>query len=123
MWRRGRNGANPGMVPPWGRGSSSRGRTHGRNILSSGSGSYMSRHGGGCSGGHGDDDNKAWVGASGRGRRRVPHYGPEAVSFTRLHHGCVGEGGEKERMGGREVSEMIWNEKQRKGRGGGGGVK
>ena len=121
MWQRGRNGANPGMVPPWGRGSSSRGRTHGRNVLSSGSGDYMSRHGGGDSGGHYDDNNRAWVGASDRGRRRLPHSRPEAVSSARLHHGWVGKGEEMERMGGREVLEMIWNEMQRKGGGGGGG--
>ena len=52
MWRRGRNGANLGMVPPWGRGSSNRGGTHGRNVLSGGSGGCMSRHDGGGSGGH-----------------------------------------------------------------------
>ena len=51
MWRGGRNGPNPGMVPPWGRGSSSRGRTDGRNVLSDGSGGCRSRHSGGCSSG------------------------------------------------------------------------
>ena len=56
MWQRGRNGTNSGMVPPWGRGSSSRGRTYGRNVLSGSSGGYMSRHDGG-SGGHSGDDN------------------------------------------------------------------
>ena len=55
MWRRVRNGANPGMVPPWARGSSSRGmgsisnrgRTHGRTALSGGKGGDRGRHGGG----------------------------------------------------------------------------
>ena len=51
------------------------------------------------------------VGAAGRGRRRLSHSGPEAVSSTLLHHGWVGEGEGMERMGGGEVSEVIWNEK------------
>ena len=45
MWWRWRNGANSGMVPPRGRGSRSRGRTHGRNVLSGDSGGCKSRHG------------------------------------------------------------------------------
>ena len=36
MWLRGENGANPGMIPPQGRGSDSRSRTHGRDLLNSG---------------------------------------------------------------------------------------
>ena len=85
------------MVPPWGKGSSSRGRTHDRNVLSGGSGGCRSRGGG----------SRAWVGAAGRGRRRPPHSGLKVVSFALLHHGWAGEGEEMERMGGREVSEMI----------------
>ena len=50
---------------------------------------------------------RARVGAAGRGRRRLPHSGLEAVSSARLHHGWAGEGEEMERMGGGEVSEMI----------------
>ena len=99
MWWRGRNGANLGMVPPWGRGSSSRGRTHGRNVLRSGSGGGRSRHG--------DDGSEAKVGAADRGRRRLPHSRPEAVSSARLHHSWAREGEEMERMGGGGFSEMI----------------
>ena len=97
------------MVPPWDRGSNSRGRTHGKNALSGGSGGYKSRHGDGGSGGWrcSSDDIRAWVGATDRGRRRVPHSRPEAVSSARLHHGCAVEGEEMERLRGREVSEMI----------------
>ena len=91
------------MVPPWGRGSSSRGRTHGRNDLSGGSGGCRSRHRSDGSGG----GSRNWVGAAGKGRRRLPHYGPEAVSSVRLHHGWAREGEEMERLGGREVLEMI----------------
>ena len=43
-----------------------------------------------------------------------------AVTSAHLHHGWVGEGEEMERIGGRKVSEMNWNEKEKKG---GGGVK
>ena len=111
MWWRGRNGANLGMVPHWGRGSSSRGRTYGRNVLSGGSGGGRSRHGGCGSGGgrsrHGGSGSGARVGAAGRGRRRLPHFRPEAVSSACLHHGCAGEGEEMEMMGGGEVSELI----------------
>ena len=85
MWWRGGNGANPGMVPP--RGSGSRSRTHGRDLLNgSGSMGYWSGGGG----------MMARVGASGRGRRRLPHPGPEAVSSARLDHGWVREGEEME---------------------------
>ena len=96
MWRREGNGANPGMVPPWGRGSSSRGRTHGRNVLSGGIGEGRSRHddgddnSGGCR--YSGRGSRVKVGATGRGRRRPPHSGPEAVSSARLHHGWAGEG-------------------------------
>ena len=97
------------MVPPRGRGSDSRRRTHGRDALSGGG---RIRHG--CDSGDGfrsrhDDDSsgsrisdggsKAMVRATGRGRRRLLHYGKEVVSSTRLHHGWVGEGEEMERMG------------------------
>ena len=103
MWRRGRNGANPGMVPPRNRGSGSRST---RDVLSSNGG--RSRHSGsgdcrsssGCSGG----GRRARVRASGKGRRRLPHSGPNVVPSARLHHGWVGEGEEMERMGGRKVS-------------------
>ena len=107
MWRKGRNGANLGMVPHWGRGSNSRGRTHGRNALSGDSGGCRSRHGGGGGGGHDGGGSRAWVGARRRGRRRLPHSGPEAMSFAHLHHVWAGEGEEMERLGGREVLEMI----------------
>ena len=92
------------MVPPWGMGSSSRGRTHGKNVLSGGS---RTRHGDGSSGGHGSGDSggcrcsdggtRAWVGAAGRGRRSLPHFGPEAVSTACLHHGWAGERDEEDR--------------------------
>ena len=93
------------MIPPWGRGSSSRGIAYGRNVLSGG----RSRHGGGSSGGCrcGGDGNRARVGGVGRGKRRLPHFGLEAMSSARLHHGWAGEGEEIERMGGGEVLEMI----------------
>ena len=42
------------------------------------------------------------------------------MSSALLHHGWIGEGEEMERMGGRDVSEVIWNDKERGGRGGGG---
>ena len=114
MWGRGRNRANPGVVPAWGRDSSSRGRTHGRNVLSG----DRRRHGGSDSGGgrssggsgswrYSGGGSRARVGSAGRGRRRLPHSGPEAVSSAHLHHGWTGEGEEMERMGGGEVSEMI----------------
>ena len=111
------------MVPPWGRGSS-RGRTHGRNVLSGSSGGCRSRHGDGSSGGH-DDNNGGWrcsgggsraqVGAAGRGKRRLPHSRPEAMSSACLYHGGDGEVGWK--RGFRNDSGM----KRREGRGGGGG--
>ena len=63
----------------------------------------------------------AKVGVASRGRRRLPHLGPDAVSSSRLDHGWVDEGEEMERIGGRNVSEMNWNEKERRGGGGGGG--
>ena len=103
-----RNGANPGMVPPRGRGSDSRSRTHGKDALSGGS-----KSSGGWS--------RAVVGAVDRGRRRLPHSGSKVVSFACLHHGWVGEGEEMERRGGREISEVIWNETGGGGGGGGGG--
>ena len=69
--------------------------------------------GGGGSRGYwsGGDDRIARVGAADKGRRRLPHLGLEAVSSTRPDHGWVREGEEMERMGGRKVSEMNWNEK------------
>ena len=96
MWGRGRNRANPGIVPVWGRSSSNRGLgsginlciTHGMTALGSGSGGARSRHGGNDRNG---DGRRARVGPVGRGRRRLPHYGQEAVSSTRLHHGWAGE--------------------------------
>ena len=56
---------------------------------------------------------RARVGAAGRGRRRLLHFGSEAVSFACLHHGWVGEG--------EEISEVSWNERGGGGGGGGGG--
>ena len=123
MWRRGRNGANPGMVLPWNKGSGIRSRTYGRDVLNGGSG--KSRHDGSgcCKSGSGSSGGgrRARVGAAGRGRRRLPHSRLEAVSSALNHHGWVGEGEDIERMGGRKVSEMNWNEKERRGGGGGGG--
>ena len=105
------------MVPPWGRGSNSKGITYGRNVLSDDSGGCKSRHGDGGSGGHSGGGSggwrcsgggsRAWVGAADRGRRRLPHSRPKTMSFARLHHGWAREGEEMERLGGREVSEMI----------------
>ena len=88
MWRRGRNGANPGMVPPRNRGSDIRSRTHGRDVLNGGSGSRS-----------GDGGRRARVRATGRGRRRLPHFGPEAVSSAHLHHGWVREGEDGRKKG------------------------
>ena len=111
MWRRGRNRANPGVVPPRNRGSDGRSR----DVLSGGSGNGGSRHGdSGSSGGSG----KTRVGASGRGRRRLTHSRPKVMPSTRLHHNWAGEGVEMERMGGRKVSKMKLNGKERRGRGG-----
>ena len=126
MWWRWRNGANPGMVPPRGRASNSRSRTHGRDALSGGrsrhGGESRSKHDGGNSGCRSSDGgSRARVGAACKGRRRFPHSGSEVVSSARLHHGWVGVGEEMERRGGGEVSEVIWNENE-KGRGGGGGL-
>ena len=134
MWRRGRNRANPGMVPPRGKGSDNRSRTHGRDALSGDSGDGRSQNGG-CSGGgcksRHDGGSKGWgrigegsrarVGVTGRERRQLLHSRLEVVSSARLHHGCVGEGEEMERRGGGEVSEVIWNERGGGGGGGGGG--
>ena len=130
MWQKGRNGANPSMVPPWGKGSSSRSRTHGRDALSGGNcGGGGSRHGGGgswhdsggsgsCRSKHGDDNNGY---RRSRGRRILPHFGPKAVSYAHFHHGWVGEGEKMERMGGGgggvgggEVSEVIWHDEERR---------
>ena len=57
--------------------------------LGSGTSGGRSRHGGDDSSG---DGRRARVGPAGRGRRRLPHSGPEAVSSARLHHGWAGEG-------------------------------
>ena len=101
MWRRGRNGANPGMVPPQNRGSSGRGS---RGVLSGSSGGSRSRHDGNNGGRSSDDIMRDRLGASSRGRRRLPHSWPEVMPSVRLHHGRVGEGEEMERMGGIKVS-------------------
>ena len=90
MWGKGRNRANPGMVPAWGRSSSNRGmgsssslyRTHGRTALGSGGGGDGSG-GGRCSSG----GCRAKVGPAGRGRRGAAHLRSEALSSARLHHG------------------------------------
>ena len=137
MWGRRRNRANPGVVPAWGRSSSNRGlgsgsslcRTHGKTGLGSDNGGSKSRYGGGSSGDgwsrHGcggsggynsDSGRRAKVGAADRGRRRLHHSRPKAVSSASLHHGWAGEGEEMEKMGGGGFSEMIQNE------GGGGGL-
>ena len=100
MRRKGRNGAKLGMVPPRGRGSGSRSRTYDRDALSGGSGGCRSKHSGdnrGCK--SNDSGSRARVGAAGRGRRRLPHSGPDVVSSACLHHGWVGEGEEMERRG------------------------
>ena len=109
------------MVPPRGRGNGSRSRTHGRDLLNGGRGGGKSRGGSrggggirGCwSGGDssgGGGNRGCWsdggsiimakVGAAGRGRRRLPHPGPEAMSSVRHDHGWVGEGEEMERKKG-----------------------
>ena len=46
--------------------------------------------------------------------RRLSHFGLEVVSSACLHHGWVGEGEEMERIGGEEVSKVIWNENERR---------
>ena len=104
-----------GLTRVWyllgGRGSDNRSRTQGRDALNGGSGGgCRSRHDGGSSGCR----SRARVGATGMGRRRLPQSGLEAVSSARLQNGWVGEGEEMERMGGGEVSEVIWNEKERR---------
>ena len=108
-WGRGQNRANHGSVPAWGTSSSNRGlgsgknlcRTHDKTVITSGSGSCRSRHGsGGNGGGSNGGGRRAKVGTTGRGRIRLPHSGPEAMSSTRLYHGWAGEGEEMERMGG-----------------------
>ena len=114
IWWKGRNEANPGMVPPRGKGSDNRSKTHGGDALSGGSGcgriqhagesgsKSRSKHGGNSSGCKSrGDGSKARVGAASKGRRRLPHSGLEAVSSTHLHHGWVGEGAEMERRGRR----------------------
>ena len=111
MRRRGRNGANPGMVPPRGRGNASRIRTHGRDALSGDSGSS-----GGCKSKHDDGSrsrhdgrnrgcrssgsrSRARVGAVGRGRRIFPHSRSEAVSSARLLGWRRRRDGEEGKMG------------------------
>ena len=136
MWRRGRNRANPGMVPPRGRGSDNRSRTHGRDALSGDSGDGRSRNGGcsggGCKSGH-DDGSRGWgrigeesrarVGVAGKERRQLLQSGLEVVS-SRIFTMAVLEK-EKRWRGGEdgEVSEVIWNERGGGGGGGGGGGK
>ena len=114
------------MVPPQGRGSDRRSRTHSKDALSGGSGGNRSQHSG-CSGGgsrrkndggsisskSNDVRSRARVGAAGRGRRRLSHSGWNVVSSVRLHHGWVGEVEEMERMAGGEVLEVVWNENER----------
>ena len=89
------------MVPPQGKGSGSKSRTHGRDLLNGGSGGGRSRGGSrgfwsGSSGG----GRMARVGAAGKGRKRLPHPGLEVVSSARLDHGWVREGEEMERKKG-----------------------
>ena len=114
MWGRGRNRANPGMVPAWGSSSSNKGmgssnnlyRTHGRTALGSGRGGSGSRRGhnsggGGSGGGRSSSGGggRAMVGPASRGRRGAAHLRSEAVSFARLHHGWAREEEEMEKMG------------------------
>ena len=113
MLRRGRNGVNLDMVPPWGGGSSSRGRIHGGNALSGRSGGCRSRqgggHGGGCSGGwncSGDED-RACNGAAGRGRRRAAHPRLVAMTFMGLRHGWAREREEVERKTSKHGNEDL----------------
>ena len=95
------------MVPPWGRGSSSRGRIHGRNALSGGSGGHGGGDSGGlnCSGGGGGG--RAWIGAVSRGRRRAAHPRPVAVSSMGLRHGWAREGEEVERNTSKPGNENL----------------
>ena len=75
MWARGRNRANPGIVPTWGRSSNNRGtgcssslsRTQGRTALAS------SRGGDGSGGGRHRSDGRARVGPVGKGMRGAAH--------------------------------------------------
>ena len=100
MWGRGRNKANPGMVPPWGRSSSNKGmesssslyRTHGKIALGNGGGGSRRGHSSG-------DGGRAKVGPADRGRRGAAHPRSEALSSARLHHGYAREGDDMERMG------------------------
>ena len=114
MWQRRWSRANPSVVSPWGRGSStrgmkgrsSRGGAHSNTTLSD----SRDRHGGGGgrggwngdggsrdrswrSGGHG----RAWIGAVGKGRGRVAYPRPEGVSPAGLHHGWAREREEVDR--------------------------
>ena len=118
MWERGRNRANPGMVPAWGKSSSNRGlgsssslcKTHGRTALSSSRGDggrkgHNSYGGGSGRGRRNSGDGRARVRPAGRGRRGAAHLRSEAMSSACLHHSWA-----------REVEErMGWG-------GGGGGV-
>ena len=128
MRQRGRNGANPGIIPPLGRGSDNKNRAYGKDALSGDSG----RAGAGTT---------AAVGAIGAAVAAAGDVGAEAAAAgPRL--GLPAGGGEdfltlglklcpprvftiagleKERMGGRKVSEMKWNGNERRERGGGGG--
>ena len=76
MWGRGRNRANPGMVPAWGRSSNNRGigcrsslsRTHSRTALGSSRGDGSNR---GCSSGSGGSGGGRGGGGGGGLNRRV----------------------------------------------------
>ena len=93
------------MVSPSGRGRgsrgmggrSSRGGAHSSTALSG----STSRHGGGggirsCWNSNGGED-RAWIGAVGKGRGGAVHPRLESVSSAGLHHGWVREGEEVER--------------------------
>ena len=82
------------MVPPRGRGSNSRSRTHGRDALSNGSSGCNSSGGG----------TRARARAIDKGRRRLSYSRLKVVSSVHLHHGWVVEGEDIERMEGGEVS-------------------
>ena len=80
MWRRGRNGANPGMVSPRGRGSDSRSMTHGRDALSSDNRYNRSRHGGDSS----DDGSSGCKSSGGKRRARVGAAGRGGEDYRTL---------------------------------------
>ena len=93
MWQRGWSEANPSVVSPRGRGSSTRemgGRSsreepHSSTALS------------GSRSRNGDGGGRAWIGSACRGRGVAAHPSPEGVSSAGLHHDWAREGEEVER--------------------------